>query len=559
MDSTNGAIPIPINYDGGNNADLLTLTGGTATANTYAVGPSISEGTSTIVIGGITQVVRFNALEPVIDLVAGPLVVVATSADNAINYTQGSVAANGLVSIDGFETIEFSNKVTLTINALAGDDKINLNNASTPTGLTTISINGGDPTASDELVVSGTGGNDTINYAVSNTVGAGSVTITGAPTVNFTTTESLVIDGQGGTDNLTVTSPTGHRVTITPGASADSGAINSQAFGAGTASVPLTYSHIGAIGTVTLAGAGDIVEFKGTAASDTFNITGTTIQILNAAAGFVTNLFNLTNIFQLEARGLDGDDRFNVTGTLAPLTGGLVIDGGNPSASDVLNLAGAIGAVAVNLGTASVTGYGAVVSTIGIETINANAGDNNATLLGTAGVDTIEVSTGVDALTGKLVSSVPDVGSTPVVNFASIGTTMLVDGVGSVNQLVFNGTAQPDTFNLSRDPSLRSLERAGAQVVTTTNTFFAWTVRGGAGDDNFTINEPLGINGIELNLEGGSGNNALSYTTAFGQVYRPAGLNGSTLAGGALVSLTDIASAAVTLAGPANEHRDSRR
>ena len=106
---------------------------------------------------------------------------------NAINYTQGSVAANGLVSIDGFETIEFSNKVTLTINALAGDDKINLNNASTPTGLTTISINGGDPTASDELVVSGTSGNETINYAVSNTVGAGSVTITGAPTVNFTT------------------------------------------------------------------------------------------------------------------------------------------------------------------------------------------------------------------------------------------------------------------------------------------------------------------------------------------------------------------------------------
>ncbi len=98
---------------------MLTLTGGTATENTYAIGPTVSEGTSTIVIGGVTQVVRFNALEPVIDLVAGPLVVVATNADNAINYRQGSIAANGLVSIDGFETIEFSNKVTLTINALA--------------------------------------------------------------------------------------------------------------------------------------------------------------------------------------------------------------------------------------------------------------------------------------------------------------------------------------------------------------------------------------------------------------------------------------------------------
>ncbi len=50
VDSTSGAIPIPVNYDGGNNADLLTLTGGTATENTYAIGPTVSEGTSTIVI-----------------------------------------------------------------------------------------------------------------------------------------------------------------------------------------------------------------------------------------------------------------------------------------------------------------------------------------------------------------------------------------------------------------------------------------------------------------------------------------------------------------------------
>ncbi len=124
----------------------------------------------------------------------------------------------------------------------------------------------------------------------------------------------------------------------------------------------------------------DIVEFKGTAASDTFNITGTTIQILNATVGFVTNRYNLTNIFYLEARGLDGDDQFNVVGTLAPLPGGLIIDGGNPSASDVLNLSGAVGAVAVNWGSATVTGYGTDVNTIGIETINANAGGNDATL-----------------------------------------------------------------------------------------------------------------------------------------------------------------------------------
>ncbi len=40
----------------------------------------------------------------------------------------------------------------------------------------------------------------------------------------------------------------------------------------------------------------------------------------NATGGFVTNLFNLNNIFSLEARGLDGDDLFQINGTLAALT-----------------------------------------------------------------------------------------------------------------------------------------------------------------------------------------------------------------------------------------------
>ncbi len=114
VDSTNGAIPIPINYEGGNNADTLTLNGGVATANNYQVGPGVGDGTSSITIGGVTQVVTFANLEPVIDNVAGPLTVTATNSNNAINLN-----AN-LVSVDGYETITFANKTALTLNALAG-------------------------------------------------------------------------------------------------------------------------------------------------------------------------------------------------------------------------------------------------------------------------------------------------------------------------------------------------------------------------------------------------------------------------------------------------------
>ncbi len=127
---------------------------------------------------------------------------------------------------------------------------------------------------------------------------------------------------------LTITTPVGigHRTKVVPGSNQDSGSIFSEAFGLGTASVPLTYSHIGATAVVTLAGQGDIVEFNGTSASDTFAIAGNSIQISNATNGFVTNRYALTNIFRVEARGHDGDDVFNVAGSLAALTDGLVIE-----------------------------------------------------------------------------------------------------------------------------------------------------------------------------------------------------------------------------------------
>ena len=159
----------------------MRLEGGVATSDIYTPGPNPDQGRSVIVISGVTQTIEFTGLEPVIDLVAGPLTVNGTNADNAINYTQGSVAANGLVSVDGFETIEFSNKTSLTINGLAGSDTINLNNPTTPTGLTSITVNGGDPTASDTLIVNGISGVlDNLRYVPSNT-GAGTVSTTTSP------------------------------------------------------------------------------------------------------------------------------------------------------------------------------------------------------------------------------------------------------------------------------------------------------------------------------------------------------------------------------------------
>ena len=96
------------------------------------------------------------------NVAAATLTINGTNANNAINYTQGPgggifVGNTGLVTVDGFESYEFNNKTNLQLNGNAGDDVINLNNPTTPAGLTgTITVNGGDPTASDKLIVNGT-------------------------------------------------------------------------------------------------------------------------------------------------------------------------------------------------------------------------------------------------------------------------------------------------------------------------------------------------------------------------------------------------------------------
>ncbi len=487
VDATPGAFSVPLSYFGGANFDTLVFTG-TATSSSYLLGPTPDAGVNTMAVSGVTQKVTYAEIEPILDtIVAASLTVIGTNANNSINYTAGSSAANGLVSVDGFETIEFTNKTTLVINALAGDDVINLNNPNTPTGLTGITVNGGDPTASDTLIINGTTGNDTIGYTPSSTVGSGTVTRTGAPTVTFTTVEGLTIDGQGGTDALTVTNTVGRRVTYTPGSAPDAGLIELAAFGAGTEQVPLSFAHIGALGSVTIAGTGDILQLNGTSSSDIFNITGSTAQIINATSGFATVLLNLSNVFQVELRGLDGDDTFNLTGSLAAIVGGLVVDGGNSSAGDTVNLANATGAVNVTLGASTtVTGYGSNVTLAGVELVNANAATNNAVLNGTAGNDVLDITpTTATTVSAMLAGSAPSV-TAPAINLTNLGT-FTVDGLGGTDTVTVNGTASADTIAIVKGATSTVKVGTFQTVSITAATTEQVTVMGGDGTDTFNV------------------------------------------------------------------------
>ena len=87
-----------------------------------------------------------------------------------------------MVSVNNQETIEFGNKTALTINTENGTDAVSVNNTTAQTGLTGITVNGGDPSAGDTLTVSGTGGADAVNYSPTG-VGAGTVAVATLPSV----------------------------------------------------------------------------------------------------------------------------------------------------------------------------------------------------------------------------------------------------------------------------------------------------------------------------------------------------------------------------------------
>ena len=428
-DMTNNGQKGSILFDGAGGSNTLifksTAAAPRAVVATYNPGPGTGAGSVTHDDGLSTPLtVYFTNLQPVIDTVPGPLIVNANNAANAINYTEGldaTLALNpafGQVSVDNLESMNFSNKTTLTINTLAGSDEINLNNPNTPTGLTGITVNGQDPTASDTLIANGTPAADAINYAPT-APDAGTITGAGPVPITFTTVEQVSINGQGGGDTLTYTSPAnasaGSSMIFTPGATQDAGTITGRKFG-GSTLTPLAFSNLGATGNVTFAGtdAGrhDALTFNGTNNSDEFDVNGPgnagngTVRLLsNGAATFLSLPVNTNSISVLDLNALAGDDIFNVVGALPYAA--LTLDGGDPSGSDIAFLSGATGPVAVSIADTTlappaisdttVAGYGGLVILSGVEVANLNTNTFALTATGYSGPNSFTYTpTGAD-------------------------------------------------------------------------------------------------------------------------------------------------------------------
>jgi hypothetical protein len=351
VDSSNGLITVVngIRYDGGDFFDNLQLaqTGGpTRTSDTYSVGPDIGSGVSTIAGPGTagTQTVFFEDLEPVLDLVpAFSLTVNATATDNAINYSVGTLLTQGLVTIDEHESIEFSNKTKLTINAGAGQDTISVNNPNTPTGLTGIpgiTINGGDPSSGDTLIVTGVG------VAVPVTVNTATATINGATgaggavSIHYDTLENLNLLAGIGALTITTTGAD-DSVTVTPGLAA--GGANSGSVQSSGAVPQIAFVNSGDL-TANLGAGDDALVVNGSSDADTVAVDGAAVVITNRRT------VNYSGVEALSVNGNAGSDTFNVTPSL---TVAMFIDGGDPIGAlpgDLLNIIAGGGSVTFNAG-----------------------------------------------------------------------------------------------------------------------------------------------------------------------------------------------------------------
>ncbi|MBX7073981.1 MAG: hypothetical protein K1X71_12610, partial [Pirellulales bacterium] len=287
VDSSNGLVEVPggIRFDGGTGFDLIRLeqTGGDQQdSHVYSVGALNNSGTSVITGPSGVQQLFFENVEPLVDLVpAVNLTVNGTPESNAINYGVGSVATNGLVTVDNYESIEFSNKDTLTINAGSGNDVVNLNNVNVPTELTLIGVHGDD--GDDEITTRSTAG--VVLFAAGDA---------GNDTIDASGTASVVeLEGNDGDDLLQ----------------------------GGTAADTLTGGEgddtfIASAGDDTLTGGAgvDTLLVRGTAGDDEIELYQSAPGVIEVTAPVGSGSYSISDVALVQVEGLGGNDTIRVRG-----------------------------------------------------------------------------------------------------------------------------------------------------------------------------------------------------------------------------------------------------
>ncbi len=302
-----------------------------------------------------------------------------------------------------------------------------------------------------------------------------------------------MLNGNGNNDPLTINGSGGaDAITATPGPATDGGVIQVGNW------LGLTYQALGGGGSVTVNanGGSDTLTVYGTGVNDLFTVANTGAVTLNA------NLpIQQIGVDHLALEGLAGDDQFNLISGLPYLS--TAVSGGEPSASDVLNLAGAVGPVTVNLADAAVpsdtaiSGYGGIVTLSGVEVANLDASGNGLTVNGTAHNHALTY-TPSGATEGAFAKS----GLNTLFNFANAaGAFTVTGGAGGTDQLTVAGNSTRALFEIdqgARTVQVLSHNTVPWKTVTIDPTIATLIAQGGSGQDTFQVIPAAGVGAFPL-------------------------------------------------------------
>lgn len=548
IDNSNGLIGSNIVFDGDGTGgplgppafptpggfDTIRSVGFTTTTEVvYNPGSESGDGALFHVDNQVVQSVEFFGLEPlqvlapvggnnILNIASAPLGVgfpQALNAANSINYSEGpnsndpadivfAGAITGLITVDGFESLEFANFEVMNIDGGSGSDEINLNHPSQPDELGEINVDGGGPSADGDLVVvNGTTATDTVTIDELTVDGAD---ITEAdplrPELTVSGAEGIVYVSQGGSDDLVVETPSGlQQISLTTGDVPNNGsvAINDPAgnsfvgieyrdLDVGTADSSITFQDEGG-------GRADDLIYQGTATADVVNIDAAgrivTQELVAVSSANKVVVVETPGIRNLSVNGLGGDDEFQIPGN-HPFENVLVEAGAPAIGSDVLDFVGSgAGAVTLDLDAQTITeaGFGPV-SYSGVETVNINAG-NTLTVEGTAGNDTIDI-TPTAAGAGTFAHN-----GSPTVSFNyENATTTTINGGGGVDNINVLGDELTDVVTAAA----ASITVDGSTVTLGTG-IEAVSLSGLGGDDNID----LSALDVSITVSGGAGNDTI--------------------------------------------------
>jgi hypothetical protein len=367
---------------------------------------------------------------------------------------------------------------------LAGSDTINLDALGVPTGLTG-SVHGqrADPTGSDKLIVNGLFGGATVNFAPT-TSSTGSVTVTGIitlPVTNYTGSNRCCTSAAAVAICLLSRPRWAARDHLYPGATQDSGTVTQEGFVAAQSLTPLEFKDLGIMGVLRFAGRG------GRQSGSTS--TAPTATIGSRECAWHRRCFKpplqakslpaieTPGVLVLRLIGEEGDDTFNVPGN-HPFPLGISVQGGDPSASDVLNFTSSGGNVTVNFAASTVTEAGfSPVSFTGVEILNLNAAGGGLTVTGTDAPETWRYTPTLAAA-----GTVTRDGAVLVTHFTNVAGTFALNAGGGSDSLVVNGTATPDLITVTGTQvtvgALKTVDYAAVEAL---------TVNGNQGSDTFNV------------------------------------------------------------------------